>query len=320
MFLEYPDDSYASSKEMQYQYMLGSNLLVAPIYKSTAADDKGNDVRNNIYLPDSKEVWIDYFTGQQYQGGQVLNNFAAPLWKLPVFVKNGAIIPMWEENNTPEQIKKENRIVEFWPDGKTSYTMFEDDGKFVENDLKEDGDYGKITKTSYGAHVSTKYTSEVKDGTATLTAEKSTGNYTGYKKDKNTTFVVNVSKEPTKVTAKNGSDSLTLDKVQSKADFDKKSAEAGKAVYFYDESPAIETYASEKETEIANLVKDVKRTPKLYVKFAQADAKSVAQTLVLEGFENDGKLPQDKLNKNLTVPTLTENGSKDTDKHHSCME
>ena len=45
-------------------------------------------------------------------------------------------------------------------------------------------------------------TSEVKDGTATLTAEKSTGNYTGYKKDKNTTFVVNVSKEPTKVTAK----------------------------------------------------------------------------------------------------------------------
>lgn len=99
--------------------------------------------------------------------------------------------------------------------------MFEDDGKFVENDLKEDGDYGKITKTSYGAHVSTKYTSEVKDGTATLTAEKSTGNYTGYKKDKNTTFVVNVSKEPTKVTAKNGSDSLTLDKVQSKADFDK---------------------------------------------------------------------------------------------------
>ena len=307
MFLEYPDDSYASSKEMQYQYMFGSNLLVAPIYKSTAADDKGNDVRNNIYLPDSKEVWIDYFTGQQYQGGQVLNNFAAPLWKLPVFVKNGAIIPMWEENNTPEQIKKENRIVEFWPDGKTSYTMFEDDGKFVENDLKEDGDYGKITKTSYGDHVSTKYTSEVKDGTATLTAEKSTGNYTGYKKDKNTTFVVNVSKEPTKVTAKNGSDSLTLDKVQSKADFDKKSAEAGKAVYFYDESPAIETYASEKETEIANLVKDVKRTPKLYVKFAQADAKSVAQTLVLEGFENDGKLPQDKLNKNLTVPTLTEN-------------
>ncbi len=43
-----------------------------------------------------------------------------------------------------------------------------------------------------------------------LTAEKSTGNYTGYKKDKNTTFVVNVSKEPSKVTAKNGSEILEV--------------------------------------------------------------------------------------------------------------
>ena len=45
-------------------------------------------------------------------------SYALILYTLPVFVKNGAIIPMWEENNTPEQIKKENRIVEFWPDGK----------------------------------------------------------------------------------------------------------------------------------------------------------------------------------------------------------
>ena len=308
MFLEYPDDSYASSKAMQYQYMLGSEMLVAPIYQNTAdAENDGSDIRNNIYLPGEKNVWIDYFTGEQYQGGQVLNNFDAPLWKLPVFVKNGAIIPMWEENNSPEEIDKANRIVEFWPAGKTSYTMFEDDGKFIENDLKEEGEYGKVTNASYGDHVSAKFTSEVKDGTATLTAEKSTGSYEGYKKDKNTTFVVNVSKKPTKVTAKNGSNTLEVEEVQNKSDFDKKKVEAGKAVYFYDESPAIETYASEKETAVADLVKDVKRTPKLYVKFAQADAQKVEQTLVIEGFANDGKLPKDQLNENLAVPTLTEN-------------
>lgn len=196
MFLEYPNDSYANSKAVQYQYMFGSDLLVAPIYQNTAdTENTGNDIRNNIYLPGEEDVWIDYFTGEQYQGGQVLNNFDAPLWKLPLFVKNGAIIPMWEENNSPEEIDKANRIVEFWPSGKNSYTMFEDDGKFVENNLTEDKEYGQITDVSYGNHVSTKFTSEVKDGTATLTAEKSTGDYTGYKKDKNTTFVVNVSKE-----------------------------------------------------------------------------------------------------------------------------
>lgn len=87
MFLEYPEDNYAASKSMQYQYMFGSNFLVAPVYQDTAADELGNDIRNNIYLPDEDQVWIDYFTGKQYRGGQVLNNFDAPLWKLPLFVK-----------------------------------------------------------------------------------------------------------------------------------------------------------------------------------------------------------------------------------------
>src|SRR5699024_4616298 len=132
MFLEYPEDNYAASKSMQYQYMFGSNFLVAPVYQDTAADELGNDIRNNIYLPDEDQVWIDYFTGKQYRGGQVLNNFDAPLWKLPLFVKSGAIVPMYEENNNPEAktetnpdgLDKANRIVEFWPDGTTEYTSF----------------------------------------------------------------------------------------------------------------------------------------------------------------------------------------------------
>ena len=59
-----------------------------------------------------------------------------------------------------------------------------------------------------------------------MTAEKSTGSYEGYKKDKNTTFIVNVSKKPSKVTAKNGSAALDVEEVTSKADFDAKKVEA----------------------------------------------------------------------------------------------
>ena len=44
-----------------------------------------------FYLPEGE--WVDYFSGEVYQGGRVINNYASPLWKLPVFVKNGAIIP-----------------------------------------------------------------------------------------------------------------------------------------------------------------------------------------------------------------------------------
>ena len=72
----------------------------APVYQNTQADEMGNDVRDGIYLPGGDDqIWIDYFTGQQYRGGQILNGYDAPLWKLPLFVKNGAIIPMYAEHN-----------------------------------------------------------------------------------------------------------------------------------------------------------------------------------------------------------------------------
>ena len=65
-----------------YQYMWGENLLVAPVYEDTAIDEMGNDVRDGIYLPGGEDqIWIDYFTGEQYRGGQTLNNFDAPIWR-----------------------------------------------------------------------------------------------------------------------------------------------------------------------------------------------------------------------------------------------
>lgn len=138
---------------------------------------KGNDVRNGIYLPDKNQIWIDYFTGKQYKGGQTLNGFDAPLWKLPLFVKNGSIVPMYEENNNPQPISDTNkngldktkRVVEFWPAGSTSFSLYEDDGNYIDNSNKEE--------VSYGGSVTTKFTSNVEGTTATLKAEKSVGSY-----------------------------------------------------------------------------------------------------------------------------------------------
>lgn len=61
MFLEEAND-YTYSTATQYQYMFGDNFLVAPVYQDTNADEVGNDVRNNIYLPGTSDTWIDYFT------------------------------------------------------------------------------------------------------------------------------------------------------------------------------------------------------------------------------------------------------------------
>lgn len=314
MFLEYPDEAYAYTEAgSQYQYMWGENLLVAPIYQNTQADEMGNDVRDGIYLPGGDDqIWIDYFTGEQYRGGQILNGFDAPLWKIPLFVKNGAIIPMYAEHNVAVEgvengVDKTQRIVEFWPEGETDFSAIEDDGASMTNEIKEVEGYGDLDNIDYGDHVTTKYTSKVDGDTATLTAEKSTGSYAGYDQNKDTTFVVNVSEEPTAVTAYNGDEPLEMVKASDRANYDAYMPEEGEFIYFYDERPEVQTFASEEETIIADMVKDVEVSPKLYVKFAATDTQANEQKLVIKGFENTGDLNSTDLNEDLAAPELKEN-------------
>lgn len=299
MFLEYPNEGNAFSKRStEYQYMYGSNFLVAPVYEDVDADENGNDVRNGIYLPDENQIWIDYFTGKQYKGGQTLNNFDAPIWKLPLFVKNGSIVPMYEEHNNPQAITDTNkngldktkRVVEFWPAGSTNFTLYEDDGNYVDNSNKEE--------VSYGGNVTTKFTSEVDGTTATLKAAKSIGSYNGYDSERNTTFVVNVSKEPTKITAKNGNSELSLKKVNSQEEFDK----ANGNVYFYNEAPNLNKYSEAGES----FNTEITTNPKLYVKFAKTNVNQNDQTLVIEGFENKADFSKEEVNENLSAPVLTQ--------------
>ena len=304
MFLEYPEDSYANTKAMQYQFMYGPSILVAPVYSENSMDDVGNDVRNDIYLPDEDQIWIDYFTGEQYYGGQTLNGFEAPIWKLPVFVKNGAIIPMWEENNSPSLVDRTQRLVEFWPAGSTEYTLYEDDGKTANAKIEEVEGYGTTNTVTYGDHVSTTFTSTVTNGTAVLTAEKSTGTYEGYDQNKDTTFIVNVSEEPTAVTAQNGSTRLTMVEANSKEEVLNADVAEGTFVYFYDGAPAIEGYTVDAEDEFTAMMAGQTSSPKLYVKFASTDTQTNAQTLTLVGFENvDPNLAANELNPNLAAPT-----------------
>lgn len=332
MFLEYPRDAYAAAREMQYQFMLGASLLVAPVYKNVAADEMGNDVRNRIYLPDEEEIWTDYLTGQKYQGGQVLNNFGAPLWKLPVFVKGGAILPMYEENNTPDAIDRTSRIVEFWPFGSSEYTVYEDDGKYICNRTEEDEDYGVIDHVSYGNHVSVRYTSVVEGDCARLTAERARGDYEGYDRKRGTTFIVHLSERPKSVAVKNGETFLrmteaVLDEKEKQTlcrakpfrltgpvrvtgqsawqAFTKIVPEEGEAVFFYDEAPAIQTCAPAEETKIAKLTKDIRTAPKLYIKICAVDTAREDQTVEIRGYVNEFVRQADKENKSLAVPVLS---------------
>lgn len=314
------DSAYAQSTKTQYEYTFGGSFLVAPVYQNTDGDaanggiGDGNDLRNGIYLPnygteEEPTIWIDYFTGDQYRGGQVLNNFNAPLWKLPLFVKANAIVPMYEPNDNPEDIDRTKREVEFFAtSGKGEYTLFEDTGTYIENKSDSSNEaYGKEDNIDYGKSVKTTFTSEAdaKSGTATFKAGKSEGAYDGYDSNRTTVFTVNVSKEPESVVAKNGDKELTVEKVDSFDAFKKAEPAEGKAVYFYEQTPNLNYGATAESEQVRNegfSKQPINTTPKLHVKFAKTDVNSSEQTLEVKGFENKGELPGNTLDKNLKAP------------------
>lgn len=278
MFLEYPN-SYTYGKSTQYQFLYGPYFLIAPIYKETQADENGNDIRDGIYLPEGS--WIDYFTGEQYEGNRIINNFVSPVWKLPVFVKSGAIIPMTNPNNNVTEINSNKRIYEIYPYGKTSFTEYDDDG------LTEEYRLGKGVTTLIESEADLK--NNVK-----ITIHPATGEFVGFVKDKSTEFRINVSVKPKKVSAKVGKNKVSLKEVKSMDEFVSKDN-----VYFYNATPNLNKFAtkgSEFEKEI------ITKNPQFLVKIASTDITANQITLEIKGFKFE---PQntDKINSGiLTSP------------------
>lgn len=260
MFLEYPN-AYTQGTTTQYQFLYGPYFLVAPIYQATKSDEKGNDIRDGIYLPEG--IWIDYFTGETYEGNRIVNNFAAPLWKLPVFVKRGAIIPMTNPNNNVNEINKGIRIYEIYPYGKSSFTEYDDDG------ISEEYRLGKGVTTNIESVVD-------KKENVTVTINPAKGEFVGFVKEKSTEFRINVTAQPKKVTARIGNCKLKLTRATSMDDYLK-----GENVFFYDEAPNLNKFAT-KGSEFEKKV--VTKNPQLLVKLAAADITANATVLQVEGF------------------------------------
>ena len=74
LFLHYDD---CKSYSIDYQYMYGEDLLVAPVIES-------GQQNWDIYLP--RDTWVHLFTGDVYNGGQVVN-VNVPIGKPPVFYR-----------------------------------------------------------------------------------------------------------------------------------------------------------------------------------------------------------------------------------------
>ena len=79
----YPQD--LSVRQVSDQFLFGDSLLINPVTEPHATTRK-------VALPEH-DGWVDFWTGRVYRGGQTITT-DAPLDKVPIFVKQGSIVPL----------------------------------------------------------------------------------------------------------------------------------------------------------------------------------------------------------------------------------
>ncbi|MBQ1412255.1 MAG: glycoside hydrolase family 31 protein [Clostridia bacterium] len=118
----------ANTARINDQFMVGDWIMAAPIV------DQGK-VSRDVYLPKGCN-WYDFHTGERFPGGsRILRE--APLDTCPIYIKEGAILPLWPVMNYVGEKKVDClELMVFGSDG--TYTHYQDNG---EDFAYRDGEY-----------------------------------------------------------------------------------------------------------------------------------------------------------------------------------
>lgn len=117
LIMDFKDDATAVAQP--YQYMFGQSFLVAPV---TAPNNKEWEV----YLPKSSG-WFDYWSGTYYEGGKSIIA-AAPIDKIPLFVKAGSIIPFGKVMQYTNEKSADTLEIRVYKGESAEFTLYEDEG------------------------------------------------------------------------------------------------------------------------------------------------------------------------------------------------
>ncbi len=117
LVMDFPSDPKAAN--VNDEYMFGPSFLVAPVSQYQARS-------RGVYLPAGAR-WVDFYTGRRFDGGQTITA-DAPLARMPLFVRQGAILPIGpaieytgEKRDAPVTL-----FVYTGADGK--FALYDDDG------------------------------------------------------------------------------------------------------------------------------------------------------------------------------------------------
>jgi hypothetical protein len=163
-------------RDYRYQYLFGDEILVAPVFQKGARE-------REIDLPEGE--WVDPETGTVYRGGERIT-MAAPLTKLPLLYRRGAVIPLRNYARAVELGSNDTLCLEVYPSGElTEFELLEDDG--TSNDYLEGG----YSKTLFSVM-------ERKGGLDFRIAPVS-GNYHGMGEERFYVIRINLSRQPASI-------------------------------------------------------------------------------------------------------------------------
>lgn len=122
---EFSDDRVVDIKN---QYMFGESMMVCPVTKPMYYDLDGaienSDMTVTVYLP-SGCGWYNFSTNEYFDGGRSVT-VSAPIDEIPVFIKEGSIIPMTDYK--PYVTARDDVKFKVYAGKDAAFTLYEDDG------------------------------------------------------------------------------------------------------------------------------------------------------------------------------------------------
>ncbi|MBC9796630.1 TIM-barrel domain-containing protein [Sinomicrobium weinanense] len=115
------------------QFMFGPSFMVCPVYKYQARS-------REVYFPEGTN-WYDLYTGQSIEGGQRLK-VDAPYDRIPLYIREGAIIPVGPDIQYSDEKPAETIVLYVYRGQNGNFTLYEDEGV---NYNYEKGDYSTIS-------------------------------------------------------------------------------------------------------------------------------------------------------------------------------
>ena len=131
------------------QFMLGPSIMIAPVYQPETRC-------RAVYIPEGE--WFDLYTGKVITGNRYILT-EAPLDRIPVFLREGAIIPLGREMNFVGEVPQGLRIIDICPSRNArsgKFSLYVDDGEteqyrlghfaliHVSYNITQDGRFSKL--------------------------------------------------------------------------------------------------------------------------------------------------------------------------------